>query len=71
MKHIAIIDFETMGLRVGDDRIIKVAAVVFSEGLVISTFSELMNPGFQLPAFITGLTGISDATDGCFIAPIS
>ena len=61
MKHIAVIDFETTGLRAGEDRIIEVAAVVFSEGLVIDTFSELMDPGFRIPAFITGLTGISDA----------
>lgn len=61
MQHIAVIDFETTGLRAGSDRIIEVAAVVLRDGAVVATFSELMNPGFRIPSFITGLTGISDA----------
>lgn len=61
MATVAIIDFETTGLRAGEDRIIEVAAVRWRDGEVVGTFSELMDPGRRIPAFITGLTGISDA----------
>ena len=61
MKQFAVIDFETTGLRAGADRIIEVAAVIVQDGEIVATFSELMNPGFQIPSFITGLTGISNA----------
>ncbi len=60
MRQVAVIDFETTGLRAGIDRIIEVGAVVMCDGEVTATFSELMDPGFRIPAFITGLTGISD-----------
>jgi DNA polymerase-3 subunit epsilon len=60
MKQLAVIDFETTGLRAGADRIIEVAAVIVQDGIVVATFSELMDPGFRIPSFITGLTGISD-----------
>jgi DNA polymerase-3 subunit epsilon len=61
MKQFAVIDFETTGLRAGADRIIEVAAIIVSDGVVVSTFSELMDPGFRIPPFITSYTGISDA----------
>ena len=61
MKTYAVIDFETTGLRAGSDRIIEVAAVIVRDGVVVETFSELMNPGYRIPNFITSLTGISDA----------
>lgn len=61
MKNYAVIDFETTGLSPGADRIIEVAAVIVRDGVVVDTFSELMNPGYRIPGFITSLTGISDA----------
>ena len=61
MRTYAVIDFETTGLSAGADRIIVVAAVIVREGVVVETFSELMNPGFRIPGFITSLTGISDS----------
>jgi DNA polymerase-3 subunit epsilon len=61
MKHLAVIDFETTGLRAGEDRVIEVAAVMMCDGKVVGTFSELMDPGFRIPGFITDLTGISNA----------
>ena len=57
MKSYAVIDFETTGLSAGADRIIEVAAVIVRDGVVVETFSELMNPGFRIPSFITSLTG--------------
>ncbi len=61
MPRIAVIDFETTGLRAGSDRIIEVGAAIMEGGEVVGTFSELINPGFRIPSFITQLTGISDA----------
>lgn len=61
MNAYAVLDFETTGLRAGADRIIEVGAALVQDGVVVATFSELMDPGCRIPAFITGLTGISDA----------
>ena len=61
MREIAIIDFETTGLCAGRDRVIEVAAVIVRDGIVVATFSQLMDPGFGIPSFISGLTGISNA----------
>jgi len=61
VPRIAVIDFETTGLRAGSDRIIEVGAAIVERGEVVGTFSELVNPGFRIPSFITHLTGISDA----------
>jgi DNA polymerase-3 subunit epsilon len=57
----AVIDFETTGLSAGPDRIIEVGAVLVRDEQIVGTFSELMDPGFRIPSFITALTGISDA----------
>lgn len=57
----AVIDFETTGLSAGWDRVIEVGAVIVCKGEVVDTFVQLMHPGTRIPAFITGLTGISDA----------
>jgi DNA polymerase-3 subunit epsilon len=61
VRRVAIIDFETTGLRAGPDRIIEVGAALLEDGVVVATFSELMDPGRAIPSFVTGLTGISDA----------
>jgi DNA polymerase-3 subunit epsilon len=61
MKAFAVIDFETTGLCAGADRIIEVAAVIVIDGVVVSTFAELMDPGLRIPPFIAELTGISSA----------
>ena len=57
----AVIDFETTGLSAGWHRVIEVGAVIVCKGEVVDTFVQLMHPGTRIPAFITGLTGISDA----------
>ncbi len=57
----AVIDFETTGLGPPADRIIEVGVVLVRDDEIVGTFSELMDPGFRIPAFITSLTGISNA----------
>ena len=61
MTTVAVIDFETTGMCPGPDRIIEVGAVIVRDGAVVDTFSTLMDPGFRIPGFITGLTGITTA----------
>ena len=62
MSLIAVIDFETTGLSPAlGDRATEVAIVLVQGGVVVDRFQSLMNAGVHIPAFITGLTGISNA----------
>lgn len=62
MNRIAVIDFETTGISPGQgDRATEVAIVVTEHGRVVDRFQSLMNAGVRIPAFITQLTGITNA----------
>lgn len=64
MSHdrIAIIDFETTGISPGQgDRATEVAIVLTENGRVVDRYQSLMNAGLRIPAFITQLTGITNA----------
>ncbi|MFI5447794.1 PolC-type DNA polymerase III [Polaromonas sp. UC242_47] len=62
MSLIAVIDFETTGLSPAmGDRATEVAIVLVEGGQVVDRFQSLMNAGVHIPAFITSLTGISNA----------
>ncbi len=52
-------DVETTGLDFKSDRIIEIGAVRFVKGKPTDEFSTLINPGTEIPAYITDLTGIS------------
>ena len=57
-----MIDFETTGLSPAmGDRATEVAIILLENGHVVDRFQSLMNAGVHIPAFITGLTGISNA----------
>lgn len=60
--RIAVIDFETTGTspHLGD-RATEVAIVMTEGGRVVDRFQSLMNAGVRIPAFITQLTGITNA----------
>lgn len=59
---IAIIDFETTGIAPDQgDRPTEVAIVLTDGCTVVDRFQSLMNPGVRIPAFITQLTGITNA----------
>ena len=57
-----VLDFETTGMspRLGA-RLTEVAAVRVENGRIIDRFQSLMNAGVYVPAFITELTGITNA----------
>ncbi len=62
MTLVAVIDFETTGLSPAmGDRATEVAIVLVENGCVVDRFQSLMNAGVHIPAFITSLTGISNA----------
>ncbi|MBY0557152.1 MAG: 3'-5' exonuclease [Burkholderiaceae bacterium] len=61
-QSIVMLDFETTGLSPANgDRITEVAALRLRDGQVVERFVSLINCGVRIPAFITGLTGISQA----------
>lgn len=57
-----MLDLETTGGSPLADRIIEIAAVRVEEGREVARWSTLVNPGRHVSAFITGLTGIDNAT---------
>ena len=60
-KTIVALDLETTGLDPARDAIIEIGAIKFKGDRVEAEYSTLVNPGRKLTAFITRLTGISDA----------
>jgi len=61
MTIIVSLDIETTGLDEDRDAIIEIAAVRFNGKRKEGEFNTLINPGRQIPDFITGLTGIDNA----------
>ena len=62
MPLTAVIDFETTGISPAcGDRATEVAIVLLEGGRVVDRFQSLMNAGVRIPAFITQLTGITNA----------
>ena len=62
MGMVAVIDFETTGMSPDmGDRATEVAVVLVSNGQIVDRYQSLMNTGAYIPAFITELTGISNA----------
>ncbi|MDQ3947013.1 MAG: exonuclease domain-containing protein [Actinomycetota bacterium] len=57
----AVIDLETTGTAPGQNRIIEVGAAKFRGGECLGTFQTLVDPGCEVPPFITVLTGITQA----------
>ncbi|WP_322922531.1 ATP-dependent DNA helicase DinG [Paenibacillus campi] len=57
----AVLDFETTGTQATDD-IIQVGLAIIDHDLTVSqVYSSMVKPNGNIPAFITGLTGISNA----------
>ena len=56
-----VVDLETTGGSAQDNAITEIGAVKVRGGSVIGEFSSLVKPEEPIPAFITALTGISEA----------
>jgi len=57
-----VVDLETTGATPGFAKITEIGAVRVEGGEQTATFSSLVDPGVAIPAMITKLTGIDDAT---------
>jgi DNA polymerase-3 subunit epsilon len=61
-EPVVMLDFETTGLSPAmGDRITEVAALRIAGGKVVERYVTLVNCGVRIPAFISQLTGISQA----------
>lgn len=56
-----VVDLETTGLSADKDHIIEIGAVKTCAGETTGTFSSFIDPGMEVPAKITEITGISTA----------
>ena len=65
--NFCVFDVETTGLSPFKNKIIEIAIVKVSKLKITKTFHSFINPGRQIPFFITNLTGISD--DDVYDAP--
>ncbi|MCS6870607.1 MAG: 3'-5' exonuclease, partial [Anaerolineae bacterium] len=52
------LDLETTGLDPADSHIIEIGAAKFRDGVLLETYSTLVNPSVTIPARVTDLTGI-------------
>ena len=60
LKDYVVIDLEMTGLNVKTDRILEVGAAKVREGIVVETFSKIINPKVTLSEKIIQLTGITN-----------
>lgn len=55
-----VIDLETTGLSFTFDKIIEIGILKVRNNEIIDKYSQLINPGFKIPSYITELTGITN-----------
>ncbi|MDY0396580.1 exonuclease domain-containing protein [Virgibacillus halophilus] len=61
MEKFVVIDLETTGhSAVKGDKIIEVGIVVIEKGAITKEFSTFLNPGKEIPSFISNLTSITN-----------
>ena len=58
-EPLVFVDIETNGLNPVRGRVIEVAAIRVERGEVVAEYSQLIDPGTELPRFISQLTGIT------------
>ncbi len=56
--ELVAIDLETTGLDAARDSIIEVGAVRMIDGKIVEEYTQLVDPGFPIPALVTSITGI-------------
>jgi DNA polymerase III subunit epsilon len=60
-KNYTIVDVETTGGSPFWNRIIEIGILRVEKGEIVAKYQTLLNPGRELPEFITKLTGITDS----------
>lgn len=61
LNSYVVLDTETTGLSPDKEKIIEIAIAKISDGAVVDKYESLVNPGKNLSARITKLTGLTDA----------
>jgi DNA polymerase-3 subunit epsilon len=56
----AVVDVETTGFSPVHDRVVEIACVLVEHGRIGLTWSTLINPDCEIPAYATAVHGISD-----------
>lgn len=56
-----VVDLETTGHHPDEESVTEIGAVLVENGEVVDRFEQLVNPNRPIPAFVTKLTGITDA----------
>jgi len=63
MKQIYIaLDLETTGFDPESDQVLEIAAIKFQGNKILETFETLVNPGMEIPAMVSHITGIASET---------
>lgn len=57
---LVLVDVETDGLSARGGHIIEIGVLRLDNGTVVDSFQSLIDPGLNLPPYISGLTGITD-----------
>lgn len=60
LSSFSVVDLETTGLSSCNDSIIEISALKVIDNVVVDSFSQLVNPGFEIDSFISNLTGITN-----------
>ncbi|MCA9402036.1 MAG: 3'-5' exonuclease, partial [Candidatus Omnitrophica bacterium] len=58
--NLVIVDIETTGARIVQNRIIEIGIIRVQKGRVVQRYSKLINPQQPIPTSITKLTGIHE-----------
>ena len=59
--EVVVLDTETTGLSVQENKLIEISAARLCEGEVVERFDTFVHPGVPIPSEITELTGITNA----------
>jgi DNA polymerase-3 subunit epsilon len=72
-QPLVCVDVETDGMNHTNGHVIEVAAIRIEGGVIVDQFTSLINPGVEVPYFITKLTGIktSDVQEAPHFADIA
>ena len=60
-REYVVLDTETTGLKVEQEELIEIAAVIVNGPDIVDTFQTFVDPGKPIPEIIVDLTSITDA----------
>lgn len=64
LRDYIAIDVETTGLNIKYNKLIEIAAIKVVNFEIVDSYTQLINPGINIPQQITGITGITNVMVG-------